>query len=77
MVAAAGCARVRSSARAGPVLKVRRVAGIVDGLNDLFVAHALGYDDAPTPAAGSPPGQRRGFCGAYAPRDPQGCEVIP
>ena len=46
MVAAAGCARVRSSARARPVLKVRRVAGIVDGLNDLFVAHALRYDDA-------------------------------
>ena len=46
MVAAAGCARVRSSARARPVLEVRRVAGIVDGLNNLLVAHALGYDDA-------------------------------
>ena len=46
MVAAAGCARVRSSARCGPVLEVRRVAGIVDGLNDLLVAHTLGHDNA-------------------------------
>jgi len=46
MVAAAGCARICSSARARPVLEVRRVAGIVDGLNDLLVAHTLGHDDA-------------------------------
>ena len=46
LVAAAGSARVRSSARARPVLEVRRVAGIVDGLNNLFVAHTLGHDDA-------------------------------
>ena len=46
MVAAAGCVRVRSSARTRPVLKVRRVAGIVDGLNNLLVAHTRGYDDA-------------------------------
>ena len=46
LTAAAGCARVRSSARARPVLEVRRVAGIVDGLNDLLVAHTLGHDDA-------------------------------
>ena len=46
LVAAAGCARVRPSARARPVLEVRLVAGIVDGLNDLVVAHALGHDNA-------------------------------
>ena len=46
MVAAAGCVRVRSSARARPVLKVRRVAGIVDGLNNLLIAHTIGHDDA-------------------------------
>ena len=46
MVAAAGCVRVRSSARARPVLEVCRVAGTVDGLNDLLVAHTLGHDNA-------------------------------
>ena len=46
VLVAAGCARARSSARARPVFEVRRVAGIVDGLNDLLVAHTLGYDDA-------------------------------
>ena len=46
MVAAAGCARISGGTRARPVLEVRLVAGIVDGLNDLVVAHALGYDDA-------------------------------
>ena len=46
LTAAVGCARISGGTRARPVFEVRRVAGVVDGLNDLVVAHALGYDDA-------------------------------
>ena len=46
LVAAVGCARISGGTRARAVLEVRLVAGTVDGLNDLLVAHARGYDDA-------------------------------
>ena len=46
LVAAAGCARISRGAHARAVFEVRLVAGVVDGLNNLLVAHALGYDDA-------------------------------
>ena len=46
LVTAAGCARVGGGARARAVLEVRLVAGVVDGLDDLLVAHTLGHNDA-------------------------------
>ena len=46
LTATVGCARISGGTRARAVLEVRLVAGVVDGLNDLVVAHTLGYDDA-------------------------------
>ena len=46
LTAAVGCARISRGTRARAVFEVRLVAGVVDGLNNLLVAHALGYDDA-------------------------------